>query len=399
MEQKTRDILIKISKLSKLDMYLMKNQNIEIIREYAGNNPLYLSESLRTELLAINQEDALPKIIQDKRNILFAAIKGMDEILFCGPFCIHSLNKVEIHQYYMAHGIKIKEEQDFPVLGLSKSLMIISLVCSLFNGHDFSEEELMSGNHMDRQLERNQISEEEIIFDMRLDMEEEYHHTYQKERELLDCVREGQVEAALSKNMGLDIETGRLSDNEVTHWHNLVVVAITLTTRAAIEGGLSPSKAYQISDFYIQKSNHCKTITELIVCRNRAVEQLTTEVAKVKASKRVTYVDGVMEYVQQHYKEKIYLEDVADRLGVTTTYLSRLFKRETGESFADYVVRVRVERAANLLIYSEESISYIAEYVHFPNQSYLGKVFKKVKGMTPKEYRNKFKPKEFKTYT
>ena len=57
---------------------------MEIIREYAGNNPLYLSESFRTELMAIHQEDALSKIIQDSRNILFAAIKGMDEILFCG---------------------------------------------------------------------------------------------------------------------------------------------------------------------------------------------------------------------------------------------------------------------------------------------------------------------------
>lgn len=398
MEQKTRDILIKISKLTKLDMYLMKEQKLEVIREYIGNNPLFLSESFRNELLKINQEDALPKILQDKRNILFAAIKSKNEAILCGPFCIYRLSKVEIHQYFMDHGIKMKEEPNLPVLGLSKSLMIISMICSLFNDHDFTEEELINGNHMAKQLERNQLSREEIIFDMRLDMEEEYHHTYQKEQELLECVREGQVEAALSKNMGMDIETGKLSDNELTHWHNLVVVAATLTTRAAIEGGVSPSKAYQISDFYIQKSNHCKTVTDLIVCRNRAVEQLTREVARVRETKSVTYVDGAKEYVQKHYKEKIYLEDVAERLGITTTYLSRLFKRETGESFADYLIRIRVERAANLLIYSEESISYIAEYVNFPNQSYLGKMFKKVKGMTPNEYRKKYKPKEFRTF-
>lgn len=395
MEKKTRDILIKISKLAKLDMYLLKEQKVEVIREYIGSNPLLLSEAFRRELLEINQEDVMPKILQDKRNILFAAIKSKDETILCGPFCIHRLSKVEIHQYFMTHGIKQEEEPVLPVLGLSKSLMIISIICSLFNEHDFSEEELVNGNHMDRLLERNQLSREEIIFDMRLDMEEEYHHTYQKERELLDCVREGQVEAALSKNMGMDIETGKLSDNELIHWHNLVVVGITLTTRAAIEGGVSPSIAYQLSDFYIQKSNHCKTITDLIVCRNRAVERLTSEVAKKKETRSVTYVDGVKEYVQQHYKEKIYLEDVAAGLGITSTYLSRIFKRETGENFADYVVSVRVERAANLLIYSEESISYIAEYVNFPNQSYFGKMFKKLKGMTPKEYRKKNKPKEF----
>ena len=61
----------------------------------------------------------------------------------------------------------------------------------------------------------------------------------------------------------------------------------------------------------------------------------------------------------------------------------------------DYIVQVRVERAANLLAYSEEPIAAIGDYVNFPTQSYFGKVFKKYKGMTPREYRNKQKPKEF----
>lgn len=69
--------------------------------------------------------------------------------------------------------------------------------------------------------------------------------------------------------------------------------------------------------------------------------------------------------------------------------------KETGERLQDYIVRFRVERAANLLMYSEEGISDIAEYVNFPSQSYLGKVFKKYKGMTPQKYRDKFKPREF----
>ena len=55
----------------------------------------------------------------------------------------------------------------------------------------------------------------------------------------------------------------------------------------------------------------------------------------------------------------------------------------------------RVERAVNLLVYSDESIPDIAEYVNFPSQSYFGRVFKERKGMTPKQYRDKNKPTEF----
>ncbi len=56
----------------------------------------------------------------------------------------------------------------------------------------------------------------------------------------------------------------------------------------------------------------------------------------------------------------------------------------------DYVNEVRVERSANLLMYSDESLSMIAEYVNFPSQSYFGKVFKEKKGMTTRQFRERY---------
>ena len=100
--------------------------------------------------------------------------------------------------------------------------------------------------------------------------------------------------------------------------------------------------------------------------------------------------------MRKHYREKIYLEDVAEALKISPTYLSRLFKRETGQNFQDYINEVRVDRAANLLKYSEMSLSEISQYVNFPNQSYFGKIFKKYKNMTPRAYRDSNKPAEFK---
>ena len=61
----------------------------------------------------------------------------------------------------------------------------------------------------------------------------------------------------------------------------------------------------------------------------------------------------------------------------------------------DYVVQIRVEHAANLLTFSNESISTISDYVNFPSQSYFGKMFLRYKNMTPREYREVHKPKEF----
>ena len=66
----------------------------------------------------------------------------------------------------------------------------------------------------------------------------------------------------------------------------------------------------------------------------------------------------------------------------------KLFKKEVGISFQQYVIRIRLEYAANLLSYSNESITVISEYVHFPSQSYFGRYFKDFYHITPKEYRD-----------
>ena len=100
------------------------------------------------------------------------------------------------------------------------------------------------------------------------------------------------------------------------------------------------------------------------------------------------------DYIRKHYREKIYLADVAEELGLSEGYLSRLFRKESDESFQDYVNRERVARASNLLLYSDFSLSQIAEYVSFPNQSYFGKMFKKYKGMTPKAFRDRYRNRE-----
>ena len=102
----------------------------------------------------------------------------------------------------------------------------------------------------------------------------------------------------------------------------------------------------------------------------------------------ITPVARARDYIRKHYRETIRLEDMAEALGISPSYLSRLFHRETGMCLQDAIAEVRVHRAAELLLYSGLSLSEIAIYVHFPNQSYFTKVFKKIMGTTPMTYRS-----------
>lgn len=237
---------------------------------------------------------------------------------------------------------------------------------------------------------------EKVRYELHADEESFCRHTYQEEHRILDAVRLGNVEEAVRLVNEMDFHVTRLAVNEVVHWRNMLTVGVTLCTRAAIEGGVKPYVAYRISDFYIIKGSECREPGQILSCRNRAVEELTQSVYEVRKKEHTSiYVERCRDYVEQHYREKIYLDYIAESLGISGSYLSRLFKKETGMCLQDYINDIRVRRAAHLLVYSEEPIPEIAAYVNFPSQSYFGKLLKKKTGKTPKQYREEYKTPEF----
>ena len=87
------------------------------------------------------------------------------------------------------------------------------------------------------------------------------------------------------------------------------------------------------------------------------------------------------------YQQDLSLKEVAEKVGVSPDYLSRLLKRELGISFVDYVTKIRVEKAIKFM--NDPSIKFyeIAEQVGYSTQHYFSTAFKKVMGISPLIYR------------
>ncbi|MBB6673955.1 response regulator transcription factor [Cohnella nanjingensis] len=101
-------------------------------------------------------------------------------------------------------------------------------------------------------------------------------------------------------------------------------------------------------------------------------------------------VETVKAYIQRHYTEELELQRLADTVYLTPSYLSKLFKTETGETITDYVISIRIERAKEKLLKEPSLKTYeVGESVGYPDPAYFNKVFKKVAGVTPKEYRER----------
>lgn len=100
------------------------------------------------------------------------------------------------------------------------------------------------------------------------------------------------------------------------------------------------------------------------------------------------HINVCKEYIYSHIKERITIEELAETLGVSASYLSRLFKKETGDSVSAYIRRQKIEMAQNLLRYSDYSLIDIANRLSFSSQSHFIQQFRELTGMTPKRYRN-----------
>jgi two-component system response regulator YesN len=98
-------------------------------------------------------------------------------------------------------------------------------------------------------------------------------------------------------------------------------------------------------------------------------------------------IDKAKRIIDEKYGEAITLQSVADELCIHPVSLSKVFKKEMGQNFLDYLTEVRIEKAKDLLRNSNLKIYEIAEKIGYQEIQYFGKLFKKRMNMTPKEFR------------
>lgn len=120
------------------------------------------------------------------------------------------------------------------------------------------------------------------------------------------------------------------------------------------------------------------------------ISDLMYQVILQKNKSYSAYVQNAIAYVKEHYAQSITLAEIAENIGISTSYLSSTFKTETGTGLSNYISFYRIQTACNLLRQTNEPISQIAASVNIPDTTYFCKQFKKYVGTTPSEYRKIF---------
>lgn len=104
-------------------------------------------------------------------------------------------------------------------------------------------------------------------------------------------------------------------------------------------------------------------------------------------------IHTITEYIDSHFTQQIMVQDLAEKCSMSYSYFARLFKELYGQSCKEYIEFVRICRVEDMLLFTNHDLNYISQETGFSDCSHLIKVFKKIKGITPKRYRLQRRPK------
>jgi AraC-like DNA-binding protein len=127
-------------------------------------------------------------------------------------------------------------------------------------------------------------------------------------------------------------------------------------------------------------------LAELVRCNDYRLLS-TVQLQSFEDDASLAKISGIVDYLSEHYCETFSMAEICLRIGMTESSFSRYFRRATGNTFTDFVNRLRINKACLLLMETDRYITNVCYDVGFNNVANFNRRFLQVKGMTPKEFR------------
>ncbi|MCB8816060.1 PocR ligand-binding domain-containing protein [Desulfosporosinus shakirovi] len=213
--------------------------------------------------------------------------------------------------------------------------------------------------------------------------------TYLKnERRFLSYIRLGDKTRAEStlKNLLTDLLTKTAGDKATIKIR--VLELASLSSRAAVEGGADAELVMVKLQDFNNEINSIERIEEFFFKVHKVIGEFLDGIFKLADKKHLSLVNNARNFIMENYHKPLTLKATANHLFISPSHLSRLFRLELDCTFNDYLTRVRVEKAVELMKKPEFSVEQVSKAIGFKSQSYFAEVFRKYIGVTPLIYKN-----------
>lgn len=119
------------------------------------------------------------------------------------------------------------------------------------------------------------------------------------------------------------------------------------------------------------------------------IAEVCHNITAKREEKSVSLINQAKNYIKQNYEKEISLDEVSRMINISPYYFSKLFKEETGENFIDYLTKIRIQHAKELLKNPAYSIKEVCAKSGYSDPNYFSRIFKKKENLTPSEYRER----------
>lgn len=330
-------------------------------------------------------------------NYIFFRLPDLSQYFFIGPYLLSIPSFEMISAKFSALGKKEEELNQFheyygSLTSLDDDNILLTIVntlgCSLWGSIDQFSNEYIDYLIPDRITPITSAKTNYQTETMHYKILEEL---YAAEKELMDAVSQGKIHKVnrISESFFNSKMRPRLDDT-LRNRKNYMIILNTLLRKAAEYGSVHPVHLDRISSSYAHEIEEIKTIDASM---NMMIDMIRNYCLLVKNHSLNQYsmlVGQVITMVSFDLKSNLTLNNLANILNVSSSYLSRIFTKEMKMTLTEYVNRKRIEYAVTLLDSTDFQIQSIAFECGIQDVNYFIKLFKKQTGLTPSQYRNQF---------
>ena len=304
-----------------------------------------------------------------------------DSYALCiGPFCVDALHDKDLNRQLKIYFASVKDRES--VRAGIRSLQSLSEDCFFYTGQ--LVQALYSAPAPPYAISVQSLPPDEMQSPDTL-----YRHPpFFLEREITQCIAEQDEKSALGILTEINrLHRANLSDEPLRSLKNSLICSCSLFARAAIAGGAMPDAAFSHSDACIRTIEEMHNMERLAEYEYTMVREFIHLVRRRREGGISAVIRTAIIFTNEHLLEPVTVESIAKSIFVNPSYLSSHFKQEIGESLSHYIRRKRIRHAERLLRKGNDSMADIAAICQFCSQSHFIQVFKKMKGLTPEQFR------------
>lgn len=218
--------------------------------------------------------------------------------------------------------------------------------------------------------------------------EKKYELLINKEKAMLTALRRGEAQEGIKllyELLALILFANPSDFGEVKL--NIIELTVVLS-RIEIAPGNYDVFVTEAKNESMRQIYEADTVDELISLIFQSTIRVSNTIAAFRGSPHAAALRKAEAFIAENYTRKLSLTEIAGVAGLSPPYFSTIFKVEMGENLSKYLNRLRVERASDLLLKTDMSLSEIAANCCFEDQSWFSKIFKAFTGISPGKYRN-----------